>query len=843
MLGSLGFRPSAFSLAFAALLVAGTTAEAQFCTGCEKSVAVEVGDTPFVGSATDCSIPPIAGGCALHTYNAIFFAFTPSESGAYRISTCTSATEEMLLSVWTDCGGFGAVACGFYGCPGGGSSGSRIGNVDLLEGVTYRIAIGGFAPGVVVQGGTLSIEPIDSPGAGCATAAVAAIGLNPFDTTKLSEIVDLGGSCEPWPQGGDFDDRLYNTTYFQFTPPSSGLYTMTTCGQGEQVWERLAVLAGCSAADGVLACSNSGCGSDSDATGAIIVAVLLEGGVEYTVLVGGVLPSSAGAGGLVIQPFVPCPAPKPTVFEVETCGEDLNSACPGAQNAAQPIELGDSIRGTMWADGGNRDFDWYLLDLAEGTEVTLEINSEFPAFATFVFADCTSDIFVDQTLGLCPGLTDGECLPAGQYFVVVAPYDLSGFPCGYPSGNAYTLTVTGEPCDASPPPNDRCIDAITVSEGTTPFDNFFAGTDVSSKTCNLIGRDVWFDFTAGKAGNYKFAVCGGEVPFNSGMDIWTACPENGGQVFACNRDANDPDCANSTFSTIILPMTAGQNVRVRVGSEWFLSVLPPGAAELVVTAIGVEPTCGDPALENCCEERSGPYCNDIACCNFVCMLDPVCCAEAWDRTCVGAAALFCSDSCATPPPNDECSIPLPANLGANPFRNAQAQGSTETPCGTIFSDVWFTYTATTDRPVTLSLCDADGGWALVTGGDGGELDTRIAVFDFCGGSLIACNDNACGGASRVTFTPTCGSTYLVAIGSRDDDEGIYSRGIGSFVLLQSGSCGGGCPADIDGDGEVSSSDLGALLSAWGTAGADLDGDGETGSSDLGVLLSAWGPCG
>jgi outer membrane protein assembly factor BamB len=51
-----------------------------------------------------------------------------------------------------------------------------------------------------------------------------------------------------------------------------------------------------------------------------------------------------------------------------------------------------------------------------------------------------------------------------------------------------------------------------------------------------------------------------------------------------------------------------------------------------------------------------------------------------------------------------------------------------------------------------------------------------------------------------------------------------------------------CPADLDGDGEVSSSDLGALLSAWGTPGADLDGDGQTGSSDLGVLLSAWGGC-
>jgi hypothetical protein len=51
-----------------------------------------------------------------------------------------------------------------------------------------------------------------------------------------------------------------------------------------------------------------------------------------------------------------------------------------------------------------------------------------------------------------------------------------------------------------------------------------------------------------------------------------------------------------------------------------------------------------------------------------------------------------------------------------------------------------------------------------------------------------------------------------------------------------------CNADLDGDRNVSSSDLGALLSGWGTAAADLTGDGITDSADLGVLLSAWGAC-
>lgn len=54
-----------------------------------------------------------------------------------------------------------------------------------------------------------------------------------------------------------------------------------------------------------------------------------------------------------------------------------------------------------------------------------------------------------------------------------------------------------------------------------------------------------------------------------------------------------------------------------------------------------------------------------------------------------------------------------------------------------------------------------------------------------------------------------------------------------------------CPADLNGDGQVGSADIAALLSAWGTAGAngeDLDGNGTVGSTDVAVLLSAWGAC-
>lgn len=48
--------------------------------------------------------------------------------------------------------------------------------------------------------------------------------------------------------------------------------------------------------------------------------------------------------------------------------------------------------------------------------------------------------------------------------------------------------------------------------------------------------------------------------------------------------------------------------------------------------------------------------------------------------------------------------------------------------------------------------------------------------------------------------------------------------------------------DLDGNGRIDGSDLGLLLSNWGSPGrGDLDGDGTVSGADLGALLSAWAP--
>jgi hypothetical protein len=52
-----------------------------------------------------------------------------------------------------------------------------------------------------------------------------------------------------------------------------------------------------------------------------------------------------------------------------------------------------------------------------------------------------------------------------------------------------------------------------------------------------------------------------------------------------------------------------------------------------------------------------------------------------------------------------------------------------------------------------------------------------------------------------------------------------------------------CLGDLNDDGVVNGSDLGILLSGWGSAGpGDINGDGTVNGADLGLLLGAWGPC-
>ena len=161
-----------------------------------------------------------------------------------------------------------------------------------------------------------------------------------------------------------------------------------------------------------------------------------------------------------------------------------------------------------------------------------------------------------------------------------------------------------------------------------------------------------------------------------------------------------------------------------------------------------------------CGSIGGAGCNDVDCCNSVCSLDASCCDQAWDGPCVTLATQVCGIA----PDNDGCGNPRTIGLERLEFTtyNCDTDGpNLITECGSsqsgvsFVNDAWFVHTALADNGIEVSTCGHAG------------FDTRLAVYDQCNGTLIACNDDSSGcpgGTSRMSFMGTAGQQYLIRVG-------------------------------------------------------------------------------
>ncbi len=59
--------------------------------------------------------------------------------------------------------------------------------------------------------------------------------------------------------------------------------------------------------------------------------------------------------------------------------------------------------------------------------------------------------------------------------------------------------------------------------------------------------------------------------------------------------------------------------------------------------------CGDPQSGDCFEPNGTPACDDEACCDSVCDVDPRCCEVVWDAICVAVAEAACGGGCEIAP--------------------------------------------------------------------------------------------------------------------------------------------------------------------------------------------------
>ena len=137
---------------------------------------------------------------------------------------------------------------------------------------------------------------------------------------------------------------------------------------------------------------------------------------------------------------------------------------------------------------------------------------------------------------------------------------------------------------------------------------------------------------------------------------------------------------------------------------------------------------------------------------------------------------------------DECTTAVTANDGANAFTTVGTPAASDvTSCATgdVF-DTWFTYTATCTGTLVISTCDD------------ADFNTSLGVYDACGGTELACNDDAAGcsgSTSEVTLSAAVNDVLLIRVSGTGGTTGSGNVSITCYpaVLYSQASGDSGDP--------------------------------------------------
>ena len=683
--------------------------------------------------------------------------------------TVTEATE-ISLEIYSNIPCFAAVvdaACG--GIVGSATTGACPGttSVCVTPGTYYVVALpsvfesfpcGGAIPNdYTLKIGGVACDATPPANDTCANAAVAVEGPNSFDNTFAN--TDWGvPSCGF--NGAPFTKEVF----FTFTPATTGFWSLETCSGSAPFDTGIEVFDGCPDAGGTqIACNDDGAGCAAFAS-----SLVFEGtaGVTYTILVGG-YDGDAGATELVIAPSAgACPA-----GQIEDC----NGNC-APEN---------------WVADGYCDDGTYTFG-----GVAICLNCEqfgFDGGDCTVQGDCNGgggggggggcgtggDCCVAGTAGGC---IDVECctlICAGDAFCCDTQWDQL---CA--DAAVAGCAICGGGGGGNPPANDNCANAQSVGVGNHPFDTSGATTDGSNPTgaqCGTAGagfyNDVWFNFTAPSAGNFKASTCG-QATFDTRIDVLDAC---GGNIIACNDDG--AGCANFT-SEVTFAATAGQVVKIRVGAYGGTGF---GTGTLAITAEGGGGGGGGG----------------------------------------GTPGLTCADAIAIQSGNTAFN-----RTGATEdldYAGTCDMGQFGTD--TNFNVVWHKFAPTQSGTYTVSTCSQANHDTRLSVQTGCAASTVVACND---------DGTGCTGfTSLLTFNAVCGQEYYILVGGYSATTTL-GTGTLSVTTANGTNCSTPCPGDFNSDGIRNGADLGALLAAFGVSAAgDMNGDGVTDGADLGAFLSVF----
>ncbi len=127
--------------------------------------------------------------------------------------------------------------------------------------------------------------------------------------------------------------------------------------------------------------------------------------------------------------------------------------------------------------------------------------------------------------------------------------------------------------------------------------------------------------------------------------------------------------------------------------------------------------CGASVTGSCTESHDTPFCEDAACCEAVCSIDPICCSTAWDSFCVSFAEDRCRQGCGIESAGP-CFFPHPS------------PGCNDAECCSTVCEI---------DPICCTFA-----WDATCAG---------LALDNC--DLPECGDFPAGSCCEVTFSPSC----------------------------------------------------------------------------------------
>jgi len=136
--------------------------------------------------------------------------------------------------------------------------------------------------------------------------------------------------------------------------------------------------------------------------------------------------------------------PPGVVLENETCGTSANGGCNSGQPAFQNIAAGDIICGTSWANGTQRDTDWFQISIDSPKTLSWNVTSEFPGLIFIIDGNRGCGDYVtlaSEVAEPCIPVSVTATVPPGTYWLWVGPISWElNIPCG--SSNDYTAQLT-----------------------------------------------------------------------------------------------------------------------------------------------------------------------------------------------------------------------------------------------------------------------------------------------------------------------------------------------------------------------------------------------------------------